>query len=185
MSRFWTTFGSVLVVMSQSFIPLNNAYGADEEQLAVVPRGGEVLRIPAFDLRKPAAEWTAGRLFECQRGDGGVGFYEINRTSFSANTVRLKPNRSYLLSVLLQADFERPTEVNVGLRTLDAGGKNVIDNLIGLPNKTNGWERGCRDFRVISARPYRGGKLIRRRECRYCGKRITTREQAIGYTETA
>ncbi|MHC4404661.1 MAG: hypothetical protein ACYTG0_33835, partial [Planctomycetota bacterium] len=119
----------------------SNAYGADEGPLAVGPRGGEVLRIPAFDLRRPAAEWTAGRLFEHQKGDDGVGFYGINRTSFSANTVRLKPNRSYLLSVLLQADFERPTEVNMGLRTFDAGGKNVIDNLIGLPNKTNGWER--------------------------------------------
>ena len=79
--------------------------------------------------------------FEYKTDEDGVGFYEINRTSFSANTVRLKPNRDYLLSVLLQAEFERPTEVNMGLRTFDAGGKNVIDNLIGLPNKTNGWER--------------------------------------------
>jgi len=36
---------------------------------------------------------------------------------------------------------------------------------------------GCRHFRVIYTRPVRGGKIMRRRECRNCGKRITTWEQ--------
>jgi len=39
---------------------------------------------------------------------------------------------------------------------------------------------GCKHFRVIYARPYRGGCLVRRRECRHCGRRITTWEKAIG-----
>ncbi len=39
---------------------------------------------------------------------------------------------------------------------------------------------GCRHFYVIYTRPYRGGQLVRRRECRACGNRITTREHAIG-----
>ena len=39
---------------------------------------------------------------------------------------------------------------------------------------------GCKHFRVIYTRRGWGGKLIRRRECRYCGKRITTWEQPLG-----
>jgi transcriptional regulator NrdR family protein len=38
---------------------------------------------------------------------------------------------------------------------------------------------GCRHFRVLYTRS-RPGKLVRRRECRHCGTRITTWEQAIG-----
>lgn len=40
---------------------------------------------------------------------------------------------------------------------------------------------GCRQFRVIYTRAAWGGKLIRRRECRNCGQRITTWEKPIGY----
>lgn len=39
---------------------------------------------------------------------------------------------------------------------------------------------GCKHFRVIYTRPCRGGQLSRRRECRHCGRRMTTRERAIG-----
>jgi len=35
---------------------------------------------------------------------------------------------------------------------------------------------GCSHFRVIYTRPGWGGRLIRRRECRNCGKRMTTYE---------
>jgi len=35
---------------------------------------------------------------------------------------------------------------------------------------------GCRDFRVLYTRRYSSG-LRRRRECRHCGKRITTFEK--------
>jgi len=41
---------------------------------------------------------------------------------------------------------------------------------------------GCQHFRVVYTRPYRGGRLVRRRECRHCGRRITTWERAIGGT---
>ncbi len=37
---------------------------------------------------------------------------------------------------------------------------------------------GCRDFRVIYTRP-RERRLERRRECRHCGRRITTYEQRV------
>lgn len=37
---------------------------------------------------------------------------------------------------------------------------------------------GCKHFRVIYTRPVSGGRLVRRRECRHCGKRMTTWEHA-------
>lgn len=36
---------------------------------------------------------------------------------------------------------------------------------------------GCRHFYVVYTRRAMGGKIVRRRECRNCGKRITTVEQ--------
>jgi len=38
---------------------------------------------------------------------------------------------------------------------------------------------GCRHLRVVYTRPALGGRIIRRRECRHCGRRITTYEQSI------
>ena len=35
---------------------------------------------------------------------------------------------------------------------------------------------GCKHFRVIYTRPTWGGRIMRRRECRNCGKRLTTWE---------
>ena len=39
---------------------------------------------------------------------------------------------------------------------------------------------GCRQFYVIYTRPAWGGRVVRRRECRYCGKRVTTTERLTG-----
>ena len=38
---------------------------------------------------------------------------------------------------------------------------------------------GCRHFFVVYTRP-RVGKILRRKECRHCGTRMTTWEHAIG-----
>jgi transcriptional regulator NrdR family protein len=38
---------------------------------------------------------------------------------------------------------------------------------------------GCRHFWVVYTRRGSGGRLIRRRECRHCGKRMTTWESAL------
>ena len=35
---------------------------------------------------------------------------------------------------------------------------------------------GCAHFRVLYTRRALGGRLLRRRECRHCGRRITTYE---------
>jgi len=37
---------------------------------------------------------------------------------------------------------------------------------------------GCAHFRVLYTRRTWGGRLLRRRECRYCGRRVTTYEIA-------
>ena len=37
---------------------------------------------------------------------------------------------------------------------------------------------GCKHFRVIYTRPTWGGRIMRRRECRHCGRRMTTWEMS-------
>ena len=39
---------------------------------------------------------------------------------------------------------------------------------------------GCGHFRVIYTRRAWGGRIVRRRECRNCGRRITTTEHING-----
>jgi len=36
---------------------------------------------------------------------------------------------------------------------------------------------GCQHFLVIYVKPLRNGLVLRRRECRHCGRRVTTREE--------
>lgn len=38
---------------------------------------------------------------------------------------------------------------------------------------------GCRHFEVVYVYPVKGGRICRRRQCRHCGRRITTYEQAL------
>jgi len=39
---------------------------------------------------------------------------------------------------------------------------------------------GCREFRVVYTRKTWGNRILRRRECRHCGRRMTTWEKASG-----
>jgi len=39
---------------------------------------------------------------------------------------------------------------------------------------------GCKHFYVVYTRPTWGGRIMRRRECRNCGRRIVTSERMIG-----
>jgi hypothetical protein len=38
---------------------------------------------------------------------------------------------------------------------------------------------GCKHFRVVYTRPTWGARIMRRRECRNCGKRLTTWEKGL------
>lgn len=50
-------------------------------------------------------------------------------------------------------------------------------NAIKIRNAPGG---GCAHFRVLYTRRAWGGRLLRRRECRHCGRRVTTYEAANG-----
>lgn len=39
---------------------------------------------------------------------------------------------------------------------------------------------GCKDLRVVYTKRKPGGKIMRRRECRHCGRRTTTWERPKG-----
>ncbi len=39
---------------------------------------------------------------------------------------------------------------------------------------------GCRHFYVVYTRPTPNGRIMRRRQCRHCGRRITTFEKTGG-----
>lgn len=41
---------------------------------------------------------------------------------------------------------------------------------------------GCRHFYVVYTRP-RAEKIVRRKECRHCERRVTTNEKVTGYVE--
>jgi len=38
---------------------------------------------------------------------------------------------------------------------------------------------GCTRFHVLSTRRAPGGRIIRRRECHHCGRRVTTVERVV------
>ena len=39
---------------------------------------------------------------------------------------------------------------------------------------------GCQHLPVYYTRPRRGGYIVRVRQCRHCGERLTTREKVVG-----
>ena len=54
----------------------------------------------------------------------------------------------------------------------------------GADNATRGLECrkcGCRHLRVLYTRRAFGGRIVRRRECRNCGKRLSTWEKEAGH----
>lgn len=60
-----------------------------------------------------------------------------------------------------------------------AGATNPACSLAGAANR-RGLECprcGCRHFHVLYTRAAIGGRILRRRECRHCGRRLTTYEK--------
>lgn len=120
--------------------------------LKVADRGGSVLRWEGLkDLMSPGAAWNGnGSVKMVYRPlAGGQGAYQVTWEDSkvypmmaSASALHLKPNRSYVVSLLMYADFERPSEVNVGVWNHQTGDyRGFMFNLNGIPNKTNGWQR--------------------------------------------
>ena len=117
-------------------------------------RGCRVLRIVGFDLGAPECEMAIGDGIEMvfEGGESGIACHRLVVKETPAkrwwewvvaarNTLPLVPNRSYLLSALIDCDWERSVEVNIGIQTLDGGGKIAMSQFNGLPNKTDGWRR--------------------------------------------
>lgn len=165
----------ILICLSVSMVRCTQTQ--NERIFEINPRNGQIIRIPGIDLRGEGVLWggsqnpsageegnTRGQddAFVFRKGEDGTGYYKVDRSATSFNTIPLVPNRTYVLSILYSADFQRDSagrtrEVNIGLRTFDGGGKNIVDNLNGIPvNKTNGWERWEWEFttdqRVSSGR---------------------------------
>ena len=133
--------------------------------LSLDPRGGTILEFPGLEFSQPDLQidggfelWNPnpfpGKTFEMvYEQEEGRSYYRVNPLRdlreggwtlwgiSSKNTIRLKPNRSYVISVLLRSDFERPIEANVGLLTRDGAGKEMMSQLNGLPNKATDWQR--------------------------------------------
>lgn len=130
----------------------SQAQSARPNLLDLDTRGGRVVRIPGFDLREPDAKWRLTGYIEMLREEdrGEPAHYRLTsreeddwdrQTAYSPTTLPLLPNRSYVISALIDADFERPAEINFGLVQMDGSGQQVMENFIGIPNNTDGWQR--------------------------------------------
>jgi hypothetical protein len=148
--------------ISLLFLGIILGYSCSRSNIMDINEGeGRILRISGFDLRNEGVQWGASlnpdsgpqsgkdndMEIKFTRDEKGIGFYLINRSSTSFHTITLIPNRAYKLTMVIKPSFERVVErgtreVNIGLRTYDGGGKNVIDNLTGVPvNKSDDWIR--------------------------------------------
>lgn len=115
---------------------------------------GLVLRFPGLEsLTKPKAGWSGNGTVEMvyRRLPHGPGCYqmEFRKEGYlmmaSGGSLRLKPNRNYRLSILLNCSFDRPAEINAGLWTTN-GEQPSLFVLRGIPNRTGGWQRFERDL---------------------------------------
>jgi hypothetical protein len=134
--------------------------------LALDAKGGVIHRVPGFDLKSPRSAIQGFDLWEetptgdnrppfelVFRQDAEIGgCYELRVLredlrswpmwgTVSEDTLPLKPNRNYIISALINCDFQRPTEINLGMATRDAAGKLALVQVNGLPNQTHGWQR--------------------------------------------
>ncbi|BAM03072.1 hypothetical protein PSMK_09130 [Phycisphaera mikurensis NBRC 102666] len=143
--------------------------------LEVELRGGEVLEVPSFDLSTASAGWQnqPNLYWDFREADGEnpahwfpvvEPFDEggepdwLARGTWSERNIRLKPNRRYLLSTLIRADFDRRfLELNLGLACMDDAANPFPGRReIGFPAKTEG-PRGWERFETVITTPPNGG----------------------------
>lgn len=132
--------------------------------LHINPGEGQIIQVENFDLSQPGAiiqDWKGARLvYEQTYSDYGSyrldidvpppgstpPFKSTGRRELRSETISVKPNRHYLLSVLVNTDFDRNNcEFSVYLRSVHAeGGALTPRHTLGLPAKTegpDGWQR--------------------------------------------
>ena len=129
--------------------------GGASERVEPARPDGKTLHADGFDLTKPACQWEAAAashmIFDPTGPQGGCYRLEPRKdgreiSEDSAGTVPILPNRTYLVSALLDCDFDRPSEINIGVRAMDPAGRYSLWHLNGVPNRTDGWKRWQWEF---------------------------------------
>lgn len=120
------TRGTAVEVNGLTFKDSSDAtYGID--------RGKTTVTATYTKLGESASSQSPG----CYRLTPNTGRYLISKNSFS-----LKPNRSYLISALINCEYDRSTcEVSMGFEEFDENGGSVLRNYIGTAAQTDGWQR--------------------------------------------
>ena len=125
---------------------------AEGGELREVLRGGAgAARWPGLaNLTAPGADWAGPGVMMHVAGGDGPGWYESaapGAVVMSRDPLELKPNRRYRLSAAVRTTFDRPAEVNAGVRLSDAAtGRPVLFHFAALPARTDGWVRWDHEF---------------------------------------
>lgn len=138
---------TVFVLHSLTFISRSQV----EPLFNIDSRGGTILRWSNFDLSRPNvtfAQWTQTRA-AFEQTTPQWGSYRILTQGFdteiaSNSSIRVKPNRNYILSALIKSDFDRRDEVQLDVLFSNADGLQYLFQHGGVPNitvGTNGWYR--------------------------------------------
>jgi len=109
------------------------------------------------DMASPDGLGQGDQMYGLKYCDEGEGHFNVTvsrplterYTMFSfmsRNSLALQPNRPYRISVKIRCDFDRNSEVNIGLLTRDTHGRIILSQVQGFPNKTDGWSRWTWDF---------------------------------------
>jgi len=139
----------VAVVLLSPLSALAETTGSQDYEtlLQVDTRGGRVLRFPGLeDLTQAGAAWSGAGEVSFEVHDGGQGCYGVDFNHrgvlLGARSLKLMPNRRYVISILLNTNFERPAEINVGVRNYDVRtNRPLLFNFGGIPCQTEGWRR--------------------------------------------
>ena len=121
-------------------------------ELKGVLRGGaDAARWPGLeDLTAAGAAWDGPGVMTHVAGGDGPGWYELGAPAavvMSRDPRELKPNRRYRLSAAVRTTFDRPAEVNAGVRLSNATTKRpVLFHFAALPARTDGWVRWDYEF---------------------------------------
>jgi len=108
-------------------------------------------------------------LIDANWGQSSDVVYQFCRQSKHAGIVMPAHGRYVGASSIPFADYKRKRGDRVGL--------NWRIPLVGTRRSVRHAKCGCEHFRVIYTRRAWGGKVVRSRECRRCGKRVITYER--------
>ena len=127
-------------------VQTENVSPIPQELMIVDQNGGKEITIEDFILNKPNARWQSG--YMSYHALDSLGFYQMeclgDGTRFyseSINTIPIKPNREYLLSLLINTSFDMDSEIDIGIDLKDEKGNTLLRNTNGVPHQTNGWIR--------------------------------------------